>query len=370
MPSPYTYVNAALPKAWTPPNIVRQRRCSASELQALVTSNDPIITAAREGSVEERILSIFLNEEVLFGDPSFIPANRERWLENIGHFVKQNTPIPFVAMAFAYKMPNPLKTNRIAPDLGEVLMLRRFKAVLDAVETVYTPGAKLTVLEEGILGRCQGVDPASIAGYRRGTPACVEIAGLKSSQLDFHSLDDMVERIANFEARWAFEQERVRELWQQGDAAVLDAYKVTVPNARTSVPMLDYPHTVVAAAYDETQTDSALRYARDYIDKIAHRKFFAYRSILALRDSTGYLHDLRPHALKLTVSPKPENLAVVPINRWSRILPYHGVPVQHADGRWEILYLGSLGALFDAVEALHLEGDSDAAPIGYRVVSQ
>ncbi|TNM63560.1 L-tyrosine/L-tryptophan isonitrile synthase family protein [Aliirhizobium smilacinae] len=370
MPSPYTYVNSVLPTSWAPPRIVRERICSESELAELVLSNDPAIAAARDGSIEERILSVFVHEEVLFGDPGFIPANRDRWLENIGHFVKQDLPLQFVAMAFAYKMPNPLKTNRMAPDIGEVLMLRRFKAVLDTIETIYAPGGRLTILEEGILGRCQGVDQASIDAYRRGTPACARIANLKEGQLDFHSLDDMVHQIPNFEARWLFEQERMRELWQQDDPAVLDAYNVTFPNARTSVPMLDYPHAVVAAAYDASQTDSALRYPRDYIDKIAHRKFFAYRSLLALRDATGFLHDLRPHALKLTVSPKPENLSVVPINRWSGILPYHGVPVLHADGRWEILYLGSLGSAVGHVEALHLDGDEDAAPIAYRVVSE
>ena len=187
-------------------------------------------------------------------------------------------------------------------------------------------------------------------------------------QLAFHSLDDMVEKIPNFEARWLFEQERMRELWQQGDAGVLGAYNETVPPSKAAVPTLDFPPEVVAHAYDPTQTDSALRYPREYIDKIAHRKFFAYRSILALRDSTGYLHNLRPHALKLTVSPKPENLAVVPVNTWSGILPYHGVPVLERDGRWHILYWGGLGAQFDALEALHLDGDADQAPIGYRVL--
>ena len=90
--------------------------------------------------------------------------------------------------------------------------------------------------------------------------------------------------------------------------------------------------------------------------------------MLSLRELTGYLHNLRPYALKLTVSPKPENLAVIPVNRWSGILPYHGVPVLGADGRWEIVYRAAVGAL-GPVEALHSEGDADGAPIGYRVVA-
>jgi len=367
MSSQYTYINSALPKTFAPPRIERHRTLSATELSDLIRLNDVAVEPAATGSIAERILSIFQHAEVHFG-PDFIPANRAAWLERIEHFVGRGLPLEFVSMAFPYKVPNPLKTDRKAPDLGEALMLRRFKAVLDAVESVHAPGGRLTVLEEGILGRCQGVDPASIAAYRAGIADCVAIAAMPERQLTFHSLDDMVEKIPNFEARWLFEQERMRELWQQGDEAVVRAYDETVPPSKAAVPTVDFPPQVVAEAYDPAQTDSALRYPREYIDKIAHRKFFAYRSILALRDSTGYLHNLRPHALKLTVSPKPENLAVLPVNKWSGILPYHGVPVLHEDGRWQILYWGGLGDSLGPLEALHLAGDSDQAPIGYRVL--
>jgi hypothetical protein len=265
-------------------------------------------------------------------------------------------------------MPNPLKTDRQAPDLGEALMLRRFAAVLEAIGRVYPPGGHLTILEEGILGRCQGVDPRRIAAYRAGIETIAAVAGVDRSRIGFHSLDDMSTRIPNFEARWIHEQERLRELWQQGDPEVRKAYETTTAAQRTSVPTFDYDPEVLARAYDPSQTDSALRYVRDYVDKVAHRQFFAYRALLALRDTTGYLNDLAPGALKLTVSPKPENLAVLPINRWAQILPYHGVPLLDAEGKWTLRYLGSLGEA-GPLTALHLEGDADPAPIGYRVAA-
>ena len=130
------------------------------------------------------------------------------------------------------------------------------------------------------------------------------------------------------------------------------------------MPTGDYDPHVLAAAYDPADTESALRYVRDYIDKVAHRQVFAYRSLLSLRDSTGYLHSVRPHALKLTVSPKPENLAVIPVNAWSRILPYHGIPVLQRDRRWVIRYLAGMDG--QKMEALRLFGEADTAPIGYR----
>lgn len=367
MPSPYIYVNAPLPSRYEPADVHGRLTLSSGKLANLAKINDVPIEARPNGSVEERILSIFEHPEVLFGDPGFIPAYRGDWLERIGHFTRAGQPIPFVSMAFPYKVPNPLKTERLAPDMGESLMLRRFAAVLEAIERVYAPGGVLTILEEGILGRCQGVPPQHVAAYRAGIGNAMTVAAVDPGRITFHSLDDMVSVIPNFEARWIHEQERLRELWQQGDPAVRDAYATTTAASRTSVPTMDYEPEVLAAAYDPDQTDSALRYPRDFIDKVSHRQFFAYRALLSLRDSTGYLHQLRPHALKLTVSPKPENLAVLPVNSWTKILPYHGVPVLLADGRWEIVYRGALGRV-GPLESLSLEGDVDSAPFAYRVM--
>lgn len=364
MPSPFIYINAELPRTYAPPVIGAKTTLESASLGETLLCNDVAIQAAAGGTIEERLLSVFEHPEVLFGSPDFIPENRSAWIEKIGRFVRRDAPIEFVAMAFPYKSPNPLKTMRRAPDLGEALMLRRFQLVLDAVQALYAPGARLTILEEGILGRCQGVDPASIAAYRVGIEAVVQISGVDRERIVFHSLDSMVTDIPNFEARWIHEQERLRELYAQGEPAITSAYETTVKASRTSVPTHDYDPAVLAAAYDPKQQDSALRYVRDYIDKVAHRQVFAYRSLLSLRDSTGYLHAVRPNALKLTVSPKPENLAVVPVNTWSQILPYHGIPVLQKDGRWTIRYLAGMGG--QSLEALHLSGEADNAPIGYR----
>lgn len=369
MTSPFIYINAPLPTAYRPPHVSTSQVCDAHSLKSLIEINDVAVSPVETGTIEERLLSIFLDPEVLFGDPSFIPTNRQAWLDRIRYFTSRNLALEFVAMAFPYKVPNPLKTPRSAPDLGEALMLRRFGTVLNAVADIYAPGGRLTILEEGILGRCQGVEPRRIAAYRAGIANVVKIAGLQDGQLEFHSLDDMVTEIPNFEARWIFEQERMRELWHSGDEDVRAAYETTTAASRTSVPTLDYDPAVLAAAYDNTQTDSALRYVRNYIDLVEHHQFFAYRSLLTLRDVTGYLHNLRPNAIKLTVSPKPENLAVLPVNRWSRILPYHGVPVLHSDSRWDIQYYAALGDL-GPVEAIHLADDADSAPIAYRVISE
>lgn len=364
MASEFIYVNAPLPMEYEPPRIVANRTLPAEDLTALITSNDVVLGDPSGATVAEKLLNIFLDPEVLFGNPSFIPEHRELWIEKFGYFIDRNEPITFVSMAFPYKVPNPVKTGeRRAPDLGEALMLRRFAAVLDAVSRVYEPGAELVILEEGILGRCQGVDPRDIAAYRAGIEDVVRIAAV-SDRIRFHSLDDMAVRIPNFEARWYFEQERLRRLWDEGDPYMRQGYGETYPGSRLSVPTRDYDPAVLVKAYCEDETDSALRYVRQYVDYVAHRQFFAYRALLNMRDTTGYLEDIAPGNIKLTVSPKATNLAVLPVNGRTKTLPYHGAPLRDADGSWTIEYHAALGAHGD-LEALYLENSADPSPIGY-----
>ncbi len=365
MTSQYIYLNAPLPKAYEAVRIARERVCPAEDLAQLLRSNDLTLAIPEGNSIPKRLLTLFLDPDLLLGDPGYVQSDSNQWLERFAHFTDSGSAIEFVTMAFPYKSPNPLKTDRRAPDLGEALMLRRYGGLLATVGEIYEPGGRLTILEEGILGRCQGVDPRSISAYRQGIKLVVELAGIDPARLVFQSLDDMALEIPNFEARWIHEQERLRELWEHGEPEVCAAYEETFPAQRTSVPTLCYDPSVLAKAFDPEEGDSALRYVRDYVDKVAHHEFFAYRSLLALRDSSGYLHRLRPHAIKLTVSPKRGNLGVIPVNRGTEVLPYHGVPVLRADGSWDVRYIGGLGSL-GSVEALRCEGDLDTAPIGYR----
>jgi len=364
--SSFIYINKQLPTAYMPPKVTGDVTLSADELRRALGDNDVRITPAGQGNPADDVVSVFEHEEVLFGDPTWLPANRAHWAAKVQWFIDRGEPIQFVAMAFPYKVPNPVKTGRRrAPDAGEALMLRRFQAVLDAVRLAYPPGGHLTILEEGILGRCQGVDPADIAAYRAGIPQITDVAGV--SDIGYHSLDDMGTRIEDFEARWYFEAERLRRLWDEGEPEIRRGYAEANPGERTTVPTRSYEPATLIAALDPDQTDSALRYVREYLDLVAHRQFFAYRALLNLRDASGYLEAIAPHALKLTVSPKPENLAVIPVNRWTGILPYHGATVHSpgADQPWTIEYHAALGDMGD-VEAVHLEGDVDPAPICYR----
>ncbi|MCL2784448.1 MAG: isocyanide synthase family protein [Propionibacteriaceae bacterium] len=365
MTSQFGYINAPLPTAYQPPVIAESLTISTTTAAEMLTSNDIQVHPETTGTVADQILSIFRHEEILMGNPAWMDVRHNRWVDQINRFVTRNEPLLFVAMAFPYKVPNPLKNGeRRFPDLGEALMLRRFDAVLDAVQSVYPPGAHLTILEEGILGRCQGVDPGDIGAYRAGIEQITLVSGVNPDRISFHSLDDMVTRIENFEARWYFEQERLRALWDQGEPQIRGAYDEIHPGQRSTVPARHFDPQTLAEALDSTQTDSALRYVREYLNLVSHRQFFAYRALINLRDVTGYLEEIAPNSIKLTVSPKPENLAVIPINRNTRTLPYHGRPVMSQDGAWTIEYFGSLGT-YGPLTALHLDGDADVSPIGY-----
>lgn len=365
-PSQYIYINKPLPRRYNPPTVVSERTVSVEQARDLLKSNDVAVAMRADASdIADAILEAFLQEEVLLGPGEHVTKDREHWRRMLQRFIDRGKPIAFVAMAFPYKVPNPIKTGeRLAPDAGEALMLRRFHAVLAAISDVYRPGSRLTILEEGILGRGQGVPPQEVAAYRAGIGRVMTIAGTDDGTIDFHSLDDMVERVPNFEARWYFEQERLRGLWDAGDPAMREAYDAVYPGQRSTVPLRDYDRSLLVRAFDQDEHGSELRYVRQYFEAIAHRQFFSYRALLNLRDSSGFLEEIRPGALKLTVSPKKGNLGVVPINEATHVLPYHGAPIRRADGSWTIDYFADLGEYGD-LTAIHVEGDADPAPFAY-----
>jgi hypothetical protein len=91
-----------------------------------------------------------------------------------------------------------------------------------------------------------------------------------------------------------------------------------------------------------------------------------YRAFLEARDRIGLLERYAPHALAMTVSPRPGRLGIRPLPAPADVLPYHGVPVWDPDRRiLEIEYLWDLTRGGGRYERIHLAGDPEDLPFLY-----
>src|SRR5207244_2692771 len=101
-------------------------------------------------------------------------------------------PIRFVVIGFPFKMPNPLKTNRRCPDLGEAVFLGQMHRMTQAITGWYAPGARWTVLTEGTAFRhLLDIDETEVTAYRAGVEQLA--TGLGTDWIEFLDLKSVVE---------------------------------------------------------------------------------------------------------------------------------------------------------------------------------
>ena len=107
--------------------------------------------------IEERILSIFLDPNYLYGSKDYISSCKDVWIEKFHRFTDKRKPLKFVIMACPFKVPVPLKTLRVTVDMAEMLLIIRLRNIAKWIETIYEPGAVISILAEGILGEGFGI---------------------------------------------------------------------------------------------------------------------------------------------------------------------------------------------------------------------
>lgn len=75
-----------------------------------------------------------------------------RFIALIYTHVKAGNPVPLCLPAFPFKSPNSSsKTLGKLPDKGEEIALAHLNGLCNAIKDVYKPGAKLTIISDGLV---------------------------------------------------------------------------------------------------------------------------------------------------------------------------------------------------------------------------
>uniref|UniRef100_A0A8H7TQC1 Pyoverdine/dityrosine biosynthesis protein n=1 Tax=Bionectria ochroleuca TaxID=29856 RepID=A0A8H7TQC1_BIOOC len=117
--------------------------------------------------ISSRILEIIFEFALNKVDDSVerLTAGTSKFLPTIDHFVNEGKTVELCLPAFPFKSANKVyKVFGILPDKGEELALERLNRMCERIRGVYKPGAKLTILSDGVvyngmlstllLGRC------------------------------------------------------------------------------------------------------------------------------------------------------------------------------------------------------------------------
>ena len=320
--------------------------------------------------IEERILSIFLDPNYLYGPDKYISSCKDVWIEKFRRFTDKEKPLKFVLMACPFKVPVPLKTLRVTVDIAELLLIIRLRNIAIWIETIYEPGAVVTILAEGILGEGIGVPIEDRMHYRESLEHSLSLIQT-DPYVSIHNIDDIHEVIPNFQIKWDERSSSLRLFFNQGDTEVRSRFQRSFSSIYHMIPTRELKIENLMDIYNEKIPTESLpedqQTIRGRLNEAATEAVFKYLAFLDVRDETGYLEKIVPDNLKLTLSPKPLNLGIHPINAHTDILPHHAIPVY--DLRFDhftMKYWIDIRRSSSSFRPVYLVGDNEDAPFYYE----
>src|SRR3989339_741984 len=300
-------------------------------------------------SIEEKILSIFQDENYRFGPVEFINSNIKKWIERISYFTSKNLPIQFTILGFPFKIPVPLKTNRIFPDMGEVLALHRLSVITKLITNIYKNGARITLFTEGGFGPFTGVPKANWIAYRVFLEELNSQLKLSKS-VNIIDLSEMEKTVPDF----------------------LEKYNSVFPVIYKIVFTTDNEEKILMDVYNTKLSDDEISpkasEIKNSLKEKTHKCIFSYFAYLKVRDDIDYLQKTVPHSLPLSVSPKFNRLGIIPIRKDIDKLPYHSVPVLSNNNTFDLKYLIDLKRSFGKFTKVFLDIDKEKKPFYYEKI--
>ena len=294
---------------------------------------------------EEKILSIFVNKNVLFGPKNFILHDKKKWLDAIKYFTDKKRPVLFSILGFPFKIPVSLKTDRTVPDMGEVLMLRKLYTIGESVSKVYPHGVKINVFTEGVFGKFNSTPEAEFKNYYKALKKINK--SLKFDKyIQIIELEEMEKLSVNFDALFEKKLTQIKHLLKTREKNIVKKFKGIDDSLKRIVNSKKYnlEERELMDIYNPSLKDKDLpkylQNIRKNINKNIKVLGINYLAYLSVRDDLDFLNKKLPGVLTLSVSPKPGRLGVLPIDKHCVRLAYHGVPVYHpGKKRFSIEYL-------------------------------
>ena len=319
--------------------------------------------------VSEKIFNLFLDNNIRFGPRKYIISLKDYWIKKINFFVSKNKPLHFIILGFPFKIPVPLKTNRILPDMGELLALKRLYDITQLIKVFYKKGGKITIITEEIFGTFNNMKKEEIINYQKFLAFL-----LKKFQWDqnltLYPLHKMEDQIINFEKEF---QDKIDELEQNfinRKKSFLKKYYGAYPSIYriTNTKRFNLSMNEFMDVYNEkkeTKKKSILQ-VRKLIEYYTHSMLIKYLAYLELRDKFDFINKNFPNSLMLSVSPKPYRLGILPVGKDFIRLPYHGVTVfDEKNKKFSIEYFIDLIRQNCYIQEIYYEEDKEEKPFFY-----
>ena len=368
--NPYVYPSVNFPRLQVADAVSKTFDETRVEMPAIIAELQKIqhpklnITGATKA---EKIFSIFLDVNVLFGPKNFLTQNKKAFLESINYFIEKNIPIQLTMLGFPFKMEVIIKTNRVLPDMGEMLILNKMFFIAKNIASIYKPGAVLTLFTEesfaGIVKNNEENGKKYVASLR----SLIKSLGYQD-QIKICSLGE-VEKDAGFEMTFKKNKTEIAQAVKKEEGIFFEKFSKSCPVLFRVVSASGISRTALFNMYSMKSIDELTDKEKGIYNRLlktTQTSTVGYLAYLKTKDDLNFLNKKIGVHLPLTVSPKLGRLGVMPIGKKVKILPYHGVPIKNAKtGEWDVKYLCEVEFNSKKYTKVFLKGDKDTQPFYY-----
>lgn len=299
---------------------------------------DIIETDKSERSIAEKILAVFKNPELMLGPKENLENNYDTFIAHLNYFILKSEPILFTITQFAFKIPNPLKVSRIAPDAGELAYLSELFDITQLIKRIYPPGAKIMILEEGyIFNNIIGVAPKNVDIYFQNLQRWIKKLEWDNT-LFLYNLKEL-EKQVNFQKEYRKNLLVLKNNWKKKDEKTVAEVNAVSPTLFLSLNTRKYGIKTMMNFYSTKVTQNPrINNLRKKLQNKALNKSIYYLAHVKTLDASNIVKKLFPNHLTLISSFTPGKLCIYPINKESKLYPYHGVPFLLNNGKIKIMY--------------------------------
>jgi len=275
-------------------------------------------------TIEEKIFSIFVNPQIRFGEKSDITQLKKYWLDRISYFTSKKKRLECTILGFPGKAPVPIKTRREMPDFGELTSLHRLYELTRHIRRTYAPGARITIITEGLLGTGIGLSMREAVAYEKYLQKLIKYlhwnGSLRTVPLGKMQKNPAYKKILRSEIR------KFRDVFNKKDKQFLAKYTAAYASIFHLVSTRGNADQTVRDAYKAHPKTAQGKRLRTAIAHKAHKATIGYFATLSVRDKLKFLETTVPHFLALTVSPKPYRLSFQLVPATVTLLAHHGIP--------------------------------------------
>lgn len=240
-------------------------------------------------------------------------------IKNIVRLITDNRPLPMVFVGFPFKSPNhEKKTIGDLPDMAERRSLHYVQEILNNIKSVYTPGARLTII-------CDGIPFAEFFGVQKNTILCYEQA-LKQLASDLP--DITLYTSDNFIKEYTFSS-------LDDINTLIDTFSPTTEEFRA------LNHTLPAIAQKRVELE---------LDHYAGHKLISNKSLDTIlvdflareKRLQNYIKEKYPPSkffrLSAHFNADVSQKIGIKLSPTSCITPYHGVCIEESDGSFSLQF--------------------------------